>query len=123
MGRRGAYWLIITTVGILLTVAAWLWFAPSGTGEYLRSPDGRFTAHVSNLSAGTWAGSREQYIQVRIVEEASDREVWRVVRPHSALATVPDYGSRADRFLVWAADSSSVTVPVGGGQQLILPVP
>jgi hypothetical protein len=66
---------------------------------------------------------RDHYIEVRVVEEASGREVWRVARWPPAEATVQDYGSRARRFIVWAADSSAVTITVGGGQPLVLPVP
>jgi hypothetical protein len=33
-------------------------------------------------------------------------------------ADVPDYGSRAGRFITWAADSSAA-----GGEQLVLAVP
>lgn len=115
--------LLIAGVVILLAAAAWLWFVPTGTGEYRHSPDGRHTALVSNLSTGTFTGGRDRYIEVRLVEQASGREVWRVVHRHPAGADVPDYGRRDERFITWAADSSAVTVPVGGGRELVLAIP
>ena len=47
----------------------------------------------------------------------------RVVHPHPAGAAVPDYTTRGQRFIEWAADSSSVTVPVARGRRLVLAVP
>ena len=123
MSRRTAIRLAVAAVVLLVAAAGWLWFAPSGTGEFRHSPDGRYTAHAMNMSTGTLLGGRDRYIKVRVVEESSGREVWRVVRRHPAGADVPDYGSRAERFITWAADSSAVTVPVAGGRELVLAVP
>jgi hypothetical protein len=123
MSRRTTIRLVVFAVVLLVAVAGWLWFGPSGTGEFRHSPDGRYTAHASNLSAGTLTGGRDWYIEVRVVEQASGREVWRVVHRHPAGADVPDYGSRAGRFITWAADSSAVTVPDAGGRELVLAVP
>ena len=123
MTQRRVCWLIAGSVGLFVAAAVWMWFGSVGTGEFRTSPDGRFIAHVSNLSTGTWAGDREHYIEVRVEEAGSGREVWRVVRSLPAGAAVPDYGDRATRFLVWADDSSAVTVPMGDSQPLVLAVP
>ena len=123
MSRRNAIRLAVTAVVLLTAAAGWLWFMPTGSGELEHSPNGRYTAHAHNLSTGTLLGGRDWYIQVRVVEEASGAEVWRVVHRHPAGADVTDYGSRARRFITWAADSATVTVPVTGGRELVLVVP
>lgn len=123
MSRRTAIRLAVAAAVLLVTAAAGLWFAPSGTGEFRHSPDGRYTAHAMNMSTGTLTSGRDRYIEVRVVEEASGREVWRVVHRHPSGADVPDYGSRAGRFITWASDSSAVAVPVAGGRELVLAVP
>ena len=56
------------------------------------------------------------------LDKATGREVWRV-RRNPAPGTAPDYGMRGVRFVEWAADSSAVTVDIGGGQKLTFPVP
>jgi hypothetical protein len=112
--------IVVAITGVLL---AWLWFGASGAGEFRSSPDGRFTAHAMNMSTGTFSGGRHHYIEVRVVEETSRVEVWRVIRHHAHGVDVPDYGNRGRRFITWAADSSAVTVPVVGGRELVLPVP
>ena len=89
----------------------------------MQRPSTESLAQAMNMSAGTLLRGRDWYVEVRVVEQASGWEVWRVVRRHPAGADVPDYGSRGRRFITWAADSSSVTVPVGGGEQLVLAVP
>ncbi|MDB5311321.1 MAG: hypothetical protein JWO38_5523 [Gemmataceae bacterium] len=122
MSRRTAYRLLATAVALPALLLAWLWFGPTGTGEFRHSPDGRYTAHASNMSAATVLGGRDRYIEVRVVEESSGREVRRVVHRNPAGADVPDYGSRAGQFITWAEDSS-VTIPVAAGRQLLLAVP
>ncbi|CAN5872304.1 hypothetical protein BH24DEI2_BH24DEI2_15010 [soil metagenome] len=126
MTRRtpGRLQLVATGFGALLAVAlAWLWFVPSGSGEFQVSPDARFTAHASNLSRGTLTGGRNQYVQVWVTENGSGREVWRVVRRPPAGTEVPVFENRDERFITWAADSSSVAVPLDGGHRLALEVP
>lgn len=109
----------------MLTAALgfWFWYQPSGTGEYCRSPDGRFKADASNLHRPTLLGSYEHWIEIRVTEEATEREVWRVVYRHPLGADVPDYGSRSARFIKWSADSSAVTIPVAGEQTMTFAVP
>ena len=114
--------LVAALVALLTLLLGGLWFASSGTGEVRTSPEDRFTASVSNMSRGTLFG-RRTYLEVRIVENASRREVWRGVRHPPPGAKVPSYGSRADRFIVWAAGVSMVTVPVDGGRRLTLAAP
>ena len=122
MVRRMVVRITVAVAAILVVVAGWLWFFPSGTGEFRHSPDGRFTAHATNMTTGTITGGRDRYIKIRVVEDSSGREVWRIVQGHTAEADVPDYGTRGKRFIAWAPDSSSVTVPVADGRELALPV-
>jgi hypothetical protein len=121
--RRLVRWGLGASLVLLAALGAWLWFAPCGTGEYRHSPDGRFTAEVWNLTAGTLLYGHQSYIEVRVVDAGSGQEVWRVVCWHAPEAEVPDYGDRGQRFIRWAANSSSVTIPVDGGKQLVLAVP
>lgn len=121
--RRRMMAVAIGLAVALLGIALWCWFAPSGTGESRLSPDGRYEAHADNLRRGTVTGRREQYAEIRVTEVATGREVWRVVHRHHPEAAVPEYGSRGMRFIVWAEDSSAVTVPVAGGRTLSFHVP
>ena len=126
MSRRMAYRLIGVALVLMLLVGGWYWLTPKGTGEFRTSPDGRFTARASNMSTASPFGSPRRYIKIEVVEASSGREVWRIVHRFSAeadLTDVPDYGSQAEKFLLWSADSSSVTVPVDGGRRLVLNVP
>jgi hypothetical protein len=75
------------------------------------------------MSRGKLLGGREQYIELRVVEVATGREVWRVVYCHPPEAEVPDYCLRGVRFVTWAADSSAVTIPIAGGREMTFAVP
>lgn len=107
---------------IVFAGAAWFWFQSSGTGEYETSPDGRFTAHASNLVRGTLRG-RVSYVELRIEEADTMRVLWNIEyqpRPNTA----PDYGERRnDPFIVWADDSSTAAFPIGGGRTIVVPLP
>ncbi len=108
---------------LILGFAGNLWFSPSGTGEYRRSPDGRFTAHAFNMTRGTFISGRVAYIELLVIESTSEREIWRTHYFHHA-DDVPSYGDRSQApFIRWAADSSSVVIPVGGGRQITIPLP
>jgi hypothetical protein len=126
MFRQVKYrWFIaaIPLVVISIIVFANLWSGPLDTGEVRDSPNDRFTAAAMNRSHLTWRGQREQYLEVTIVEKTSQRSVWHATYHHLKTANVPDYGRRGERFIMWAADSASVTVPVQDGRQLVLAIP
>lgn len=77
-----------------------------------------------NLNRGTFLSGRIDYLQLTVVESTTGHEVWRINQYPPANAEVPDYGDRSqDRFIVWAPDSSSVTIPVVNGQKITLPIP
>ena len=117
-------WVLLACVPAgMIVFAAAMWFLPCGTAEYGNSPDGRFTAHASNLSRGTMFSGRVQYVELLVVESATEREVWRVHFRHQGSAKVPDFGDRSQKFIKWTQDSSSVTIPVGVERQVTLPVP
>jgi hypothetical protein len=112
----------VAAVLVTSVLAGLLWFTETGSGEVRRSPDGRFDAHANNMSRGTLWGTREEWVDIRVTEQATGREVWRV-RRNPAPGTAPDYGMRGARSVEWAADSSAVTVDIDGGQKLTFPVP
>lgn len=115
--KKAALYVVI--VG-LVVVGSWAWFAPSGSGEFADSPDGRYRVHVSNLRRGTWLRGREAYIGIKIDERASGRTVWSAQRYPHPLETPPEFGSRWESFITWAPDSRSVAIPVGGSADIIL---
>jgi hypothetical protein len=117
-------WFAIACLPLgVATLAATSWFSASGTGEYRNSPDGKFVAHASNLSRGTLFNGRSQYIELRVVESASDRELWRSEFHHESNLKVPDYGDRSQpQSIDWARDSSAVTIPIGIEKSLTIPV-
>lgn len=125
MKRRTTYWITgIAILVTLLTLSLRFWFkSPLGTGEYRESPDGRYTAHASNMSDGTLGGNRPEYIKISVEETSSSRDIWRIVLNYTGGVDRPEYGMRGIKFILWADDSTSVTVPVFDGQKLVLPVP
>jgi hypothetical protein len=118
-------WFIaaVSLVVVSVIVFANLWSGPLDTGEFRDSPNDRFTAAAMNRSHLTWRGQRERYLEVTIVEKTSQRSVWRATYHHLKTANVPDYGRRGKRFIMWADDSTSVTVPIQDGRQLVLAIP
>jgi hypothetical protein len=104
--------IVILIVSAIAFIAGWGWFSPSGTGEYLDSPDGRYTAHVSNLSHGTWLLERVNYIEIKIVEKSSDRTVWKAERLALRNEVQPTFGDRSKKFIVWTPDSRSVSISI-----------
>jgi hypothetical protein len=89
-------WLAIACLPIgLATLVASSWFSASGTGAYRNSPNGKFVAHASNLSRGTLFNGRIRYIELRVVDVASDRELWRSEFYNESNLKVPDYGDRS----------------------------
>jgi hypothetical protein len=125
--RHFPAWLGVAAVLVILLVVTAIsigtvWFGEGGTGETRESPDGRYEASAMNLSRGTIGGTRKEWVEIRVMERGSRREVWKVTRQPPP-GTAPDYGMRGVKFVEWAADSSAVTVDIGGGQKLTFPVP
>lgn len=75
-----------------------------------------------NMSCGTLQGTREEWVEIRVTERGTGREVWCVKR-QPVPGTAPDYGMRGEKFVEWAADSSAVRVDIGGGQKMTFSVP
>jgi hypothetical protein len=75
------------------------------------------------MNCGTWFKRRVHYIEVSVVEAATQRTVWRVQFHHGAGVQIPDYASRSQKFIRWFPDSSAVTIPLGSEKQVTLPVP
>ena len=116
-------WIVVSIIiGLTTLLMAFLWFRPLGGSEYRISPDGRFTATAYNMSTGKINGDRDWYIELTVVENANQRVVWHVVHRYPPGVTAPDYSMRGTKFVVWSADSSTVTVPVSAGNDLVLPV-
>lgn len=122
-----ALWLslaVCTVLGTLTVVvtALSMWFGDTKSGETRESPDGRFGASAMNVSRGTIRGTRDEWLEIRVTERGTGREVWHVKRQPLS-GTAPDYGMRGIKFVEWAEDSSAVTVDIGSGQKLTFPVP
>jgi hypothetical protein len=118
-------WFLVSCLPIGIgTIAAMLWFLPSGVGEYRKSPNGRFIAYASNINKGTLFDGRAEYIKLSVVDTANNREVWQVEFYHESNLKVANYRYRSRlNSIDWAQDSSSVTIPVGANrQQITLPV-
>jgi hypothetical protein len=115
--------LMYLGVSVIILVAALFWFGPSGTGEYADSPDGKYRASVFRLRRGTIFHGRIEYIHIEITESSTGQAIWtanRYVLPGEA---APDYGERGRKFLVWAANSRSLTVPVVDANNAVFIVP
>ena len=107
---------------ILLGFCLWLFFAPWGSGEVRPSPDGRWVAMAVNIERRTLFRGKIQYLKLTVEEKESHRVVWEVIHEHEAGADVPDYSHPDFKFVVWSADSSEVTFPIGDGMKLTVPV-
>jgi hypothetical protein len=108
---------------LVLSMSLWLWTQPNGVGEYDRSPDGRWTAHVSSVSRGTLSGSRRTYVEMSIVDSATGVTVARQEIQHGSADRVPAYGDRSQTFIQWATNSSAFTVAITNGSSMTLAVP
>jgi hypothetical protein len=115
--------LIVIVVAVIVLLAGWGWFSASGTGEYADSPDGRYAAHASNLRRGTWLHGRASYIEIEVVEKSTGHTVWKVERYPFSSEVPPEFGDRSKKFIVWAMDSRSVSIPVGGTTDSVWAVP
>jgi hypothetical protein len=76
-----------------------------------------------NMTARTLLRGHDHYVELKVVDTATGCEVWHVIHHHPPDADVPDYGMRGVKFINWADDSSSVTIPVGKGQKMTFAVP
>jgi hypothetical protein len=121
---RNFFWVATGgVVGGVILIAASLWFSSSGTGEFQKSPDGRFTANASNMSRGTWFHGRDRYLKLSVVESATEREVWQIQYRYKLGTEVPDYSIRGKHFINWAQNSSSVTIPTSEDRKVTLNLP
>jgi len=76
------------------------------------------------MNRGTFLNGRVNYIQLTVVEKSTGHEIWHVKHYHTGDANVPDYGDRShERFIKWAPDSSSVTIPIANGREQTFAVP
>ena len=117
--RRVAAWLVV----LILAVAAWAWFAPSGTGPYADSPNGRYRARASNNRRGTWLHGRVACVDIEILDNVTNNVVWKAQRYPLPNETPPDFGDRSKKLIRWSPDSRSVSVPVGGSSDAVWAVP
>jgi hypothetical protein len=108
---------------VIVAIVSMIWFSPSGTGENLNSPNGKFAAYVSKMNRGNLYGNRTEYIDLHVDDLASKSKIWQVEYHNPTHSELPDYGSRQQHFITWTADSSSVTIPIQQGQKIILPLP
>jgi hypothetical protein len=120
--KRLALFGLLAVGLILLGICLWLFFAPWGSGEVRASPDGRWIAMAVNIERRTLFRGKIQYLKLTVEDKESHRVVWEVIYEHEPGADVPDYSHPDIKFVVWSADSSDVTFPLGGGKTLTVPV-
>jgi hypothetical protein len=124
MIRRKVYRFVgIAVIVGLIVILVVLWTSPSGMGDYRVSPNGKYTAHAMNMSTGAFLGKPSRYIEISVEETSTHREIWRIIHHPSDNAKVPDYGIRGIKFVEWAADSGSVTIPIASDDKLVLSIP
>ena len=121
--RRRLVFFGLFVVGLIaLGFCLWLFFAPWGNGEVRPSPDGRWVAMAVNIERRTLFRGKVQYLKLTVEDKESHRVVWEVIHEHEPGADVPDYSHPDIKFVVWSADSSEVTFPLGGVKSLTVPV-
>jgi len=121
--RRRLVFFGLFAVGlILLGICLWLFFAPWGSGEVRPSPDGHWVAMAVNIERRTLVRGKVHYLKLTVEDKESHRVVWEVIHEHEPGAEVPDYSDSDVKFVVWSADSSEVTFPIGDGIKLTVPV-
>ena len=121
--RRRLVFFGLFAVGlIMLGICLWLFFAPWGSGEVRPSPDGQWVAMAVNIERRTLLRGKIQYLKLTVEDKEAHRVVWEVIYDHEPGADVPDYSHPDIKFVVWSADSSEVTFPVGGGKTLTVPI-
>jgi len=67
--------------------------------------------------------SKIQTVELRIDEKSTGDEVWILRHTVRNEKGIPDYGDRSERFIEWAADSLSVTFPIGEHRKITIPLP
>jgi hypothetical protein len=120
---RSRLLLMLMTVALTLAVVIWLWTRPNGPGEYRTSPDGKWTAHASNLSRGTIRGDRISYLEIRLVNASSGVQLARHEVRYGRHDQAPDYGDRSQTFITWATNSTHFTVGTTNGATLVVKAP
>jgi len=120
--RRLLYFGLFLVSLILIGICLWLYFAPWGSGEVRPSPDGRWVAMAVNIERRTLFRGKVQYLKLTVEDKETHRVVWEVIHEHEPGADVPDFSHPDIKFVVWSADSSEVTFPLGGGKTLTVPV-
>lgn len=122
MGGHRTRAIVIVFTLIIIVIAAVIWFAPFGTGEYLDSPDGRYRANASNIRRGTWANGRISLVHITVRDNGNGNLIWSIERFPQPAESVATYGDRQMKHLNWSPDSSAVSITVGP-DELTLPVP
>lgn len=90
-------------VGHLLSVPG----PASGTGQFKRSPDGKWVAFANTLDAGSVLGKHRSYCELMIqTAPPSPRTVRRVTVEDTA---IPPIDWRNEGSIVWASNSSAAT--------------
>ena len=85
-----------------------------GAGRSIQSPDGRFRADASILTRTETSGLSKSYLDIYVEDSAHGRVIVREMRPLDPDSKQPehDQGNAAVPTIVWAPDSSSVSINV-----------
>lgn len=91
---------------------------PLGSGQYAKSPDGRYEAYAANMTDKYFWGGRREYYEFQI-KDVQSRSTLRTIRmtPPDREEIVDYYGNT---ILTWASNSSAVTIPVGRKMDLTI---
>lgn len=84
------------------------------TGRHLTSPDGRYEATASNYQRSTWMRGKIDCVRIEVVDTKLGHVVWHSERYPLRGETLPRYRGGNQDSIVWAPDSKSVTIDVGG---------
>ena len=125
--KKFRLWLLVSVVAIgIVAIAAGyravtLLRYPLGSGQYDLSPDGRFEARASNMTDKSFWGGQRHYYQFEIIDVTTKERLRTVTMgfPDGEPAVV----YRGPKVIKWAADSSSVTIPIGQDLELTIEMP
>jgi hypothetical protein len=127
--RSKKFWRWLAVLFLLCTVCFTIWivFSPIKSGESRRSPDQRYEASAMNVQQRNLWGEWIHHVELKVIDLSTDKVIWEITYQHPPDADVCDYFMRGVKFVQWAEDSTSVTIPtrgqMGGQDEMTFRVP